>query len=225
MTNKIFINFMMIIVIFVLLIKVMPIFNQVFIQLGSEMTGFAGVLVSLGNNLSKYALFVAAILLLAAVLLFYLGKRAVHRIPFMKDIYEKIAACRFASGMALALSSGLNPDLSMELVCELNEDAVFAKKLELCKKSVAEGVDFSKALLHAGIFTGLYARMASIGSKSGTMDQVMGQIAESCQEEVDNRINRLLAVIEPTLVVMLSLIVGVILLSVMFPLIGIMSQL
>ena len=66
--------------------------------------------------------------------------------------------------------------------------------------------------------------MASIGSKSGTMDQVMQQIAESYQEDVDNRINQILAVIEPTLVVILSLIVGVILLSVMFPLIGIMSH-
>lgn len=225
LTYPLIMTAMMIVVILVLLMKVMPIFNQVFIQLGSEMTGFAGILVSLGNNLSKYVLIVIAIILFVTAILFYFGKRAVHRIPFMKDIYEKIAACRFASGMALALSSGLNPDLSMELVCELNEDAVFAKKLEICKNYISEGEDLSKALLHCGIFTGLYARMASIGSKSGTMDQVMGQIAESYQEEVDNRINQLLAIIEPTLVVVLSLIVGVILLSVMFPLIGIMSHL
>ena len=57
------------------------------------------------------------------------------------------------------------------------------------------------------------------------MDQVMQQIAESYQEEVDNRINQMLAIIEPTLVVLLSLIVGTVLLSVMFPLIGIMAHL
>jgi len=216
---------MMLLVILVLLIKVMPIFNQVFIQLGSEMTGFAGVLVSLGNSLSKYVLVVIVFLVIIAFLLFYIGKRSIHRIPFIKNIYEKIAACRFASGMALALSSGLNPDLSIELVCELNEDAIFGKKLEFCRQSIAEGEDLSKALLCSRIFTGLYARMASIGSKSGTMDQVMQQIAESYQEEIDNRINQILAVIEPTLVVVLSVIVGVILLSVMLPLIGIMSHL
>lgn len=216
---------MMILVILVLLLKVLPIFNQVFIQLGSEMTGFAGVLVSLGNQLSKYLLPVIALLLLAVFMAFYFGKRYAYRIPLIKDIYEKIAACRFASGMALSLSSGLNPDLCMELVCDLNEDAVFAQKLNKCKAYMTEGEDLSKALISARIFSGLYARMASIGSKSGTMDVVMQQIAENYQEEVDNRINQILAVIEPTLVVMISLIVGVILLSVMFPLIGIMSAL
>ena len=66
--------------------------------------------------------------------------------------------------------------------------------------------------------------MASIGSKVGSMDQVMEQIAELYQEDIDTRMNNLLAVLEPTLVVMLSLIVGVILLSVMLPLMGIMSN-
>ena len=66
--------------------------------------------------------------------------------------------------------------------------------------------------------------MASIGSKTGTMDQVMEQIARLYQEDIDTRMNNMLAVLEPTLVIALSLIVGVILLSVMFPLMGIMSS-
>ena len=218
-------SIMMILVVFVLLIKVMPIFNQVFIQLGTEMTGFAAMLVSTGNLLSSSILWIVLLLAIFIVLAFYFGKRMLHRLPYAKEIYEKIAACRFASGMALALSSGLNPDLSMELVLELNEDPHFAKKLNLCKESVLEGTDLSKALISSGIFSGLYARMVSIGNKSGTMDQVMSQVAESYQEEVDTKINQMLSVIEPTLVIVLSLMVGVILLSVMFPLIGIMSSL
>ena len=218
-------SIMMILVVFVLLIKVMPIFNQVFIQLGTEMTGFAAMLVSTGNLLSGSILWIVLLLTIFIVLAFYFGKRMLHRLPYAKEIYEKIAACRFASGMALALSSGLNPDLSMELVLELNEDPHFAKKLNLCKESVLEGTDLSKALISSGIFSGLYARMVSIGNKSGTMDQVMSQVAESYQEEVDTKINQMLSVIEPTLVIVLSLMVGVILLSVMFPLIGIMSSL
>ena len=74
------------------------------------------------------------------------------------------------------------------------------------------------------MFTGVYARMVSIGSKTGTMDQVMEQVAALYQEDIDNRMNNILAVLEPTLVILLSLIVGVILLSVMLPLMGIMSS-
>lgn len=174
-----------------------------------------------------YPLLMTAMMILAVlvIFLFYFGKQIIYHLPYTKNIYEKIAACRFSSAMALALSSGLNPDLSMELVLDLNEDPYFAKKLELCKASVTERMDLSKALVSSGIFSGLYARMAFIGSKSGSLAQSMTQITESYQEEIDAKINEMLSIIEPTLVVVLSLIVGVILLSVMFPLIGIMSSL
>ena len=66
--------------------------------------------------------------------------------------------------------------------------------------------------------------MASIGGKTGSMDQVMDQIAGLYQDDIDNRMNNALAVLEPTLVIALSLIVGIILLSVMLPLMGIMSS-
>jgi type IV pilus assembly protein PilC len=66
--------------------------------------------------------------------------------------------------------------------------------------------------------------MASIGSKTGTMEEVMERIAGFYQEEIDISLNHCLSILEPTLVISLSLVVGVILLSVMFPLMGIMSS-
>ena len=147
-----------------------------------------------------------------------------YKLKFTRAVYEEIAVCRFASGMALTLSSGLNPDRSMELVNSLNDDPVFQKKIDACKNQIDEGNDISQALFTSGMFTGVYARMVSIGSKTGTMDQVMEQVASLYQEDIDNRMNNILAVLEPTLVILLSLIVGVILLSVMLPLMGIMSS-
>ncbi len=217
---------MMTLVIVVLLVKVMPVFNQVFIQLGTEMTGFSRTLMHAGTALGRYFVVVAG-------MIFY-GTRTVtgrrlfqkigYKLGFTRAIYEEIAACRFASGMALTLSSGLNPDRSMELVTSLNDDPVFQKKIELCLEKIRDGEDLSEALFHAGMFSGVYARMASIGSKTGSMDQVMEQIADLYQDDIDTRMNNLLAVLEPTLVAALSLIVGVILLSVMLPLMGIMSS-
>lgn len=224
---------MMVVVIIVLLVKVMPIFNQVFIQLGTEMTGFSRTLMNIGNAINRYSIVFIVILVLIAALILYgtrtaSGKRVFrslgYKFKFSRAIYEEIAACRFASGMALTLSSGLNPERSMELVTALNEDADFQKKIDSSQKLIDEGSDLSEALYSAGIFTGMYARMASIGGKTGSMDQVMGQIAGLYQDDIDNRMNNALAVLEPTLVIALSLIVGVILLSVMLPLMGIMSS-
>lgn len=91
------------------------------------------------------------------------------------------------------------------------------------QKQVNEGEDLSHALFSSGILTGTYARLASIGQKTGSMDQVMKQVSDMYQEEIDTRISNTLAVLEPSLIIGLSLIVGIILLSVMLPLMGIMS--
>lgn len=224
---------MMVVVIIVLLVKVMPIFNQVFIQLGTEMTGFSRTLMNVGNTINRYSIVFIVVLALVAALILYAtrtrhGKENFRRLGYklglIRPIFEEIAACRFASGMALTLSSGLNPERSMELVTALNDDVYFQKKIDSCQNLVNEGKDLSEALYSTKVFTGMYARMASIGSKTGAMDQVMDKIAGLYQDDIDTRMNNALAILEPTLVIALSLIVGVILLSVMLPLMGIMSS-
>lgn len=223
---------MMLVVILVLVIKVIPLFNQVFIQLGTEMTGFSGILADFGTALQKHPLLPVLFLLLLLSICLYPavsnnGKRLLQKcyrhFSYTRHISEKIAACRFAGGMALTLSSGLNPELAMKLVCQLNTDPDFEKKLNICRDALTAREDFSQALVQSGIFTGMYARLVSIGAKSGTLDQVMEQIAHSYQEEIDTSMSRLLAMIEPTLVILLSLVVGSVLMSVMFPLLGMMS--
>ena len=75
----------------------------------------------------------------------------------------------------------------------------------------------------SGLFTGVYAGMVSVGVKTGATDEVMKKIALQYEEAADQSIQKSLSVIEPTLVAVLSVIVGLILLSVMLPLMGIMS--
>lgn len=225
---------MMIVVIIVLLVKVMPVFNQVFIQLGSEMTGLSKGLMSIGTAISSYS--VALVILLALIIICILlaaktkgGRAAAINIAYKfkssRQLLENIAACRFAGAMALTLTSGLHPERSMELVNALNSDPHFQKKLDACKDSIASGTDIAYALRETGIFSGIYSRMASVGQKTGSMDKTMERIADLYQNEIDDRTNNILAVLEPALVIALSVIVGIILLSVMFPLLGIMSAL
>lgn len=224
---------MMVLVILVLLVKVMPIFNQVFVQLGTEMTGFSRVLMNLGTAISRYGVVFTLLLAVIVGLVLYgtrteKGKATCRKLGYKlamtRAIYEDMAVCRFASGMALTLSSGITPDRSMEMVSALNDDPEFEKKLTACREQVDQGEDLSAALHEAGIFTGVYAQMASIGSKTGSMEKVMSRVAELYQDEIDARMSNALAVLEPTLVIGLSLVVGAILLSVMLPLLGIMSS-
>ena len=102
--------------------------------------------------------------------------------------------------------------------------AEMAKKIERCKAQMQGQADLPEALASAEIFSNLYSRMVSVGFRSGSMDVVMLQIASHYEEETDRQLSRIVSIIEPTLVIILSLIVGVILLSVLLPLMGIMAS-
>lgn len=224
---------MMVVVIFVLISKVMPIFNQVFVELGSEMTGFSGSLLHLGNNLNRYSIVI--ILLICCIGAFYLyasktlsGKRFVKRVlnkfPLTRKFYNSVACERFASGMALSLSSGMDFFSGLDMISSLVENREMQDKIAICRKALEEGSDFSEALATSNIFNHLHSQMVSVGNRSGNMDVVLRKIADNYEKEADHRIQSIVSVLEPTLVITLSLIVGMILLSVILPLMGIMSS-
>lgn len=222
----------MVLVIVVLLVKVLPIFNQVFIQLGSEMTGLSAVLMNIGLTLNRYSILFIVLILLIASFLFYVSKtssgnrflKAVcYKFPFTRSLMEETAACRFASGLALTLGSGLGNEQGLTMVQSVNKDPYFDQKINVCCDLLTEGMDFSSALQKARIFSGIHARMLTIGEKTGAMDKAMESVAIKYQDNIDFRITKALSIIEPTLVISISLVVGIILFSVMLPLIGIMS--
>lgn len=212
---------MMALIIITLLTKVMPIFQQVFEQLGTEMIGFSVGLLNMGNILSKYSIAFAALAVIF-ILLIALGRK---HLPFYKDLQDKIATCRFADGMSTVLKSGLSPEQGLDLVSSLIEDTLFSKKIDTCRSNLLDGMDFNKALQESCIFTGSYSKIVSIAAKTGNMDEVMAKIASEYEYSVNQKINNLISMLEPTLVIVLSFIVGIILFSVMLPLLGIMSGL
>lgn len=234
LTYPLIMLFMMVLVVLVLITKVMPIFNQVFIQLGSEMTGFSKAILNFGTAINRSSIVLIDILVVLVLLVLYLFKtksgraklnRFSSRFAATRALSEQLAACRFASGMYLTLSSGMSPEEALSLSEALIDNEPFLKKLEICKEQVLLGEDLAKTLLNTSVFSGLYARMTSIGSRTGVLDEVMHEIADKYQEEIDQKFTRIIAALEPTLVIILSVIVGMILLSVMLPLAGIMSNL
>lgn len=223
---------MMLVVILVLITKVLPIFNQVFIQLGSEITGFSRSLMNLGNNIRSYSILLIIILVIIAIpaILFtktrkgrQFSRNLLTRFPLTRGFYEKMASGRFASGLALTLSSGLDTYQSLDMVSELVENKQMSEKIMQCKKLIEEGSNFSEAVAKAEIFSNLYARMIAVGFRTGNVDVVMNKIAEQYETETNDRIHSIISILEPTLVILLSMIVGMVLLSVILPLMGIMS--
>ena len=223
---------MMIAVILILIVKVLPVFEQVFKQLGREAGGLSGTILTFGTTLNRYSIVLTALFSLAALaflLLFYtkrgraFASRLAVRTGLFSGFRQKTAVCRFASAMSLTLSSGLDLEQCLDLASPLIDDASFRKKLDSCRSRIQEGAELSEALTQAGIFSGAYARLLRIGTHTGSTEQVLKDISVRCEEEADAQINRSISILEPTLVAVLSIVVGIILLSVMLPLIGIIN--
>jgi len=229
---------MMLIVILVLVIKVLPIFQQVFIQLGTEMTGFSKGLLNFGNTLSTYSvIFISLIMILALAFLYFTklpaGKKQWSAFcatcPLTRGFYDKVAAGRFASGMSIMKAAGLDTDKSLDLASQLVDNKSMEAKIAKCRElmdgnDTTPGISFSESLAKTGIFSAMYSKMVNIGFKSGSVDKVFKKIADSYDEEIDNSLSNTISILEPTLVIILSIVVCLILLSVIMPLMGIMSS-
>ena len=125
--------------------------------------------------------------------------------------------------MSMRLSSGYDLGEALELAEEVVADPTVRNKIRLCRDKVSRGKAFSAALLELGLFSGLYARLIQTGEKTGRLDDVMKNMAAQYETDVEESLSGVVALIEPTLVILLSVIIGSILLSVMLPLIGILS--
>jgi type IV pilus assembly protein PilC len=218
-------------IILMLVVKVLPIFNQVFHSLGGEMSPLASGAMALGTVISKYS--VILIVIIAAIALLFIilrivpaGRNVISALGrgMFKRLSFKMASSKFASGMTLMLASGVDIDKAVELTLPLIDNPDMHKRVAALKEKIETGQSFSESAVEAKIFSGMQARILTLGFKSGNLDTVMEQIAEDYEAEVDDRLDTLISIIEPTMVAVLCIIVGLILLSAMLPLLAVMSS-
>ena len=217
----------MAIVVAVLVWKVLPVFEEVLESLG----GSAGVLSGLGPGLGIGVLVFLGLLILCAAVGAVLVKtghgsilgRIFGKIGPVRRVLKKVSAVRFASVLSMLLSSGYQIEEALEFLPAILPDKDSAEKVRRIGTRMSEGEPLPDAVQAEGIFPGLYSRMVSIGFRTGAMDTVMAKLAAIYEEDADNAIQSLIGTLEPLLVGILSAAVGVILFSVMLPLLGIMS--
>ena len=220
-------------VIFVLLAEVLPVFQSVYASLGGELTGLSGGLFRLGQILKELlpVLLVILAVFAAAALVLRLSPqlretslRRFNRRFGDRGLLRKFQNARFARGLAMGISSGLSPEETLELAKKLLEDVPSAQaRCEQCAEGLRQGVDFSQTLQENGLLSGAGCRMLAVGLRGGNADAMLQDIATRMEEEAEEALNRAVSRLEPAMVLTASLLVGGILLSVMLPLMDIMS--
>jgi type IV pilus assembly protein PilC len=218
-------------IILILVIKVLPIFNKVFTSLGGDLSPFAQGAMNVGQAISNYS--VAIIIVIAAIAVALLimratqgGRNAQKRFAqnMFKKLSLKMAAGKFASGMSLMLASGLDIDRAVGLTLPLMDNPVMHGRVSRLKELIEQGKAFSESVVETHVFTGMEARLLVLGFKSGNIDTVMEKIAQDYEDQTDERLDNLISIIEPTMVAVLCVIVGLILLSAMLPLLAVMTS-
>jgi len=221
-------------IVMILIIQVLPIFNDVFRRMGARMSPFASQLMELGIWFRRASVATAMIfcIILAAVFLAWVIPgvrenifRAVKSKWGSRWVFGRIASSQFASSMAVAMSGGLDIEESVSLAASLNQSSkALNMKHEKCVSLLSLGSNLSDALREAEILSARDARMLSLGSNSGMADIAMMEIARRSDLSVQDEIATIVRRIEPTFVIITSVIVGIVLLSIMLPLIGIMTS-
>ena len=224
---------LMLAVIAVLLVKVLPVFDAVYASLGSGLTGLSGALLELGQVLRRglpvllvlLAAFAGAVLLYARCVPFREKVTAwyLHRFGD-RGVARAFNNARFARGLAMGLSSGLPLEEAVTLSGNLLWDIPdAAARCETCSQALAAGESLSAAMSAAGLLTPARSRMLTVGLRGGSADRVMEDVADQMMEDAEAALENTVSRIEPAMVLAASLLVGVILLSVMLPLMNIMS--
>jgi type IV pilus assembly protein PilC len=220
-------------VILLLIAKILPMFNDILNSLGGEMPAVTKVMMDLSTYMKGYSVALVLIMLFIAVTVYiYLrtpkGKLALDKFKvefvFTKKVFQKISVARFSMGMALILKSGIGFEEALEMASNIVGNEYIAIKIRECKRLIRNGTDTAQAIMELDIFPKLVVKVINIGYKTGTLEDAMAKIAVIYESEVENALNKLTASIEPILVIILSIVVGFILLTVMLPLINIMSS-
>lgn len=223
----------MVAVVVLLVTQVLPVFDRVFAQLGVRMGAVATGMMNAGAVLARAGTGLAIVLVVAAAAALVVALTPALRERFTawfrfrfggRGILGQMAVSRFASSMAMAVSSGMSMEESVELAAKLCGGAKeIDEKTGQCHREIEGGGSPADALSRSGLFTGRDCRLLKLAEQTGSLPDTLEDLALRQEEESLRRIDRTVGAIEPAIVVITSALAGVILLSVMLPLMGLLS--
>lgn len=225
--------FMVAAILAVLSAKILPVFRQVFDSLSEDYSAVSFRAVNIGIAAGRVTVVIMVLLgifILLAVLFSgtQRGRAAFlsvcYRIPFLAKIINRVDSAQFASALSILLSSGYDVSESLNLMPDILQSPRNLENAKKAARAVEDGAPLSAALQQTELFSGPRYSMIRVGESAGSIEKVLSKIADIDTEEAMELINRKIALIEPILVGFVSVVIGALLISVMLPLIGIMTS-
>ena len=214
------------IVIAILLVFVIPVFQEMFEGLGGELPGITQFVVDLSEFLRNNIIYIIA----AMVMLFFAfnrfkatekGRTTVDKIllglPVFGMLLKKSAVANFTRTLQTMTSSGVPILDGLGIVAATSGNKVVEKAILDTRTSISEGKTIAEPLSKSGIFPPMVTQMISVGESTGALDTMLGKIADFYEDEVNAAVDAITALIEPFMMVFLGGTIGFMLLAMYMP--------
>lgn len=227
MTYPIAVLLVAVIVSGILLIKVVPQFEDVFAGFGAELPAFTQMVIQLSEFVQAWWLMMV-IGAIAAFLLFRTAhrnseglRRAIDRIalkaPVAGDIIEKSAVARYARTLSTTFAAGVPLVDALGSVAGSTGNSVYTDAVNKVRDDVSTGQQLNFSMRSTGVFPNMVTQMVAIGEESGALDDMLDKSATYYEEQVDNAVDNLTALMEPMIMAVLGVLVGGLIIAMYLP--------
>lgn len=206
---------------------VIPKIANIFISMNKKMPWYTEFLMNMSFFILNYWW---AILIVFGAIVFSVRKyystpsgkvkkdRLFLKLPLFGEVVRMVAVSRFASTMATLLNGGVPLVTALGIVKSVMDNEILAQAIAVAKENITEGQNISEPLKKSGEFPTLLTHMIAIGERTGELPPMLEMVAQSYEDQVNAKIDRMTALLEPLMIVVMGLAVGVIVMAVFVPL-------
>ena len=214
-------------VITVLLVKVIPVFEKMFLDFGGELPAPTQLVIDLSQWMQAY---IGYCLIGAGLFVFsffqarkrsasfrYRTDRIFLALPVFGPLLKKVAVARFTRTLGTMIASGVPILEGLDIVARTAGNMVIEEEIQHARSSISEGKTLTEPLQESKVFPGMVVQMIAVGEETGSMETMLSKIADFYDDEVDNAVAALTAMLEPIMIVFLVGAIGGILIAMYLP--------
>ncbi len=211
----------------ILLIKVVPQFQEVFANFGAELPAFTLMVIGLSEALQEWWFVVLAGFIAGAFAFKEAHKRSekfrnwfdrlLLKVPVVGDILYKSSVARFARTLSTTFAAGVPLVDALDSVAGATGNVVFRSATMKVKNDVSTGMQLNFSMRTTGTFPTMAVQMTAIGEESGSLDEMLAKVATFYEDEVDNMVDGLTSLMEPMIMAVLGVLVGGLIIAMYLP--------
>jgi len=211
----------------ILLIKVVPTFQELFEGFGAELPAFTQFVIGLSEGLQSN--FLVILLVIAAIIIGFTEARkrsqgfkdavdrALLKLPIIGPITHKATVARFARTLSTTFAAGVPLIEALDACAGATGNVVYRKAVLQVKEDVATGQQLQFAMRSTGVFPAMALQMTAIGEESGALDAMLSKVATYYEDEVDNMVDGLTSMLEPMIMAVLGVLIGGLIIAMYLP--------